>query len=396
MSKRKVSIIHSMHQVSPEQWDALAADAGPFLEWGWLASLEDSGCVGAGGGWGPHHLIVEEAGKLVAACPLYVKGHSEGEFVFDYEWAYAAQSAGVEYYPKLLVAVPFTPATGRRFLLAPQGPRKALLQLLGRVLIQVLEQNTLSGIHINFCHPEEVEALLPLGFMQRTGIQYHWHNHQYTHFDDYLDEFRSKRRTKLKREIKEMDLQGIRIEALSGDEISDELVPVMYRLYQNHIEKLHWGRLYLNEEFFKLLASRFRKNLCFIVARQDERVLAGTFNVQKDGVFHGRYWGAFEERHHLHFNVCYYAAIRHCVENGLHSFEPGAGGDFKRLRGFDPTPTNSLHYLRHPGLREAVREFLEAEARHKDRVIEHLNENSPLRVTRERMTLEELKLDVGC
>lgn len=379
MSEWKVRIVNDIRAVDRAQWDALVGEESPFLEWDWLASLEEAGCVRPETGWSPHHLTVELGGRLVAACPLYLKGHSEGEFVFDYEWAHAAQSAGVAYYPKLLVAVPFTPANGVRFLTASGQPRAELIRVMGEALVGLCEQNQLSSIHVNFCHSDEVEALRPLGFLERVGLQYHWENHGYQTFEDYLQAFRSKRRTKIRRERREMADRDIAIRVLQGDEIPDAIVPTLYRLYQEHVDKLYWGRLYLNARFFDLMAERFKRNLCFVVAEHEGRIIAGTFNVQKGGVFYGRYWGTFGEVKHLHFNVCYYAAIEHCIANGLRRMEPGAGGDFKQLRGFDPRPTRSAHYLVHPALREAVGRHLARERQRMGQIIEHLTAQSELK-----------------
>ena len=296
MSKLTIRIVDSLSPDLKADWDAMAKVAGPFLEWDWLASLEESGCVSVDKGWAPHHILVEDGQRLVGACPLYLKGHSEGEFIFDHQWAHAAYSAELPYYPKLLVAVPFTPATGIRFLTAPDTDRVALIRIMAETLIAVCEQNKLSSVHINFCTPEEIEVLEPMGFLHRVGLQYHWENRDYSTFEDYLAEFRSKRRTKIRRERREMEDQGIRIRAYSGDDIADDQVPVMYRLYSGHVQNLYWGRLYLNERFFELVARRFRRNLCFVVAEQDGQITAGTFNVQKNGVFYGRYWGAVRKR----------------------------------------------------------------------------------------------------
>ncbi len=376
----QVKVIDSLGEVEPAAWDALLGDGSPFLEWGWLSSLEESGCVVPKTGWQPQHVVVYEGQRLVAACPLYLKGHSMGEFVFDHGWADAAHRAGIEYYPKMLVAAPFTPATGIRFLTAPGSDRHALIQLLGKTLQQLCQQNTFSSVHVNFCLPDEAEALGELGYLKRMGLQYQWLNYEYQTFDDYLAHFRNKRRNQIKREMREMDQLGVTIEAHTGEEITDELFSYMYRLYKAHIDKLYWGRQYLRAGFFDLLAERFRKNLCFVAARHQGEIIAGTINVQKSRVMYGRYWGCFHELRHLHFNVCYYAAIAHCIQNGLVRFEPGAGGDFKRLRGFDPQPTISMHFLAEPRFAEAVGRFLERERDQVDQTIDWLRQDSELKL----------------
>lgn len=375
----QVKVIQSMTEVDRESWDTLVGDGSPFLEWDWLAAMERARCVTAKTGWQPQHLTLYEDDHLVAACPLYLKGHSMGEFVFDHSWADAAHRAGIEYYPKLLVAPPFTPATGVRFLTAPDADRPALIQLLGQTLQEVCKQNSLSSVHVNFCLADEADALGEIGYLKRVGLQYQWLNHGYRTFDDYLAHFRSKRRNQIKREIREMEEQGVEIDVLSGEQIPDALFPRMYALYKTHIDKLSWGRQYLQARFFDLLAGRFKRNLCFVVARYQGEIIAGTFNVQKNGVFYGRYWGAFRELRHLHFNVCYYAAVDHCVRHELVRFEPGAGGDFKRLRGFDPQPTVSMHFFADSRLAAAVAKFLDREREQMHKTIDWLQEESELK-----------------
>ena len=375
----QVKVIQRMNEVDRDSWDALVGEGSPFLEWDWLASLEEARCVTPKTGWQSQHLALYDDARLVAACPLYLKGHSMGEFVFDHSWADAAQRAGIEYYPKLLVAPPFTPATGVRLLTAPGANRPALIRLLGQTLQEICEQNNLSSVHINFCLADEAEVLEEIGYLKRVGLQYQWLNHGYRTFDDYLAHFRAKRRNQIKREMREMAEQGVEIDVLGGEQIPDALFPHMFALYKTHLDKLYWGRQYLQARFFDLLADRFKRNLCFVVARFQGKIIAGTFNVQKNGVFYGRYWGAFRELRHLHFNVCYYAAIDHCIRHELRRFEPGAGGDFKRLRGFDPQPTTSMHFLADSRLAVAVAKFLDREREQMHRTIDRLQEESELK-----------------
>ncbi|HEX7928608.1 MAG TPA: peptidogalycan biosysnthesis protein, partial [bacterium] len=235
------TLCRDLRTVPQAAWDALVGDESPFLEWDWLASLEEAGCVSMETGWAPHHILVHKQGpggqELVGACPLYLKGHSEGEFVFDHQWAYAARSASIEYYPKLLVAVPFTPATGARFLTKPGEPRTQLIQMMGAALLQVGKDNQISSLHINFCREEEREALTSLGFLERIGYQYWWQNRGYRDFDDYLDAFRSKRRNKIRRERREMGDVGVDIRTAAGDGIPEDLIPTAFRLYKGHVEK---------------------------------------------------------------------------------------------------------------------------------------------------------------
>lgn len=380
---RSVRVLGAIRDVAPAAWDGLVGDGSPFLEWRWLATLEDSGAATAETGWSPNHLTVWEGERLVAACPLYRKDHSLGEFVFDQSWASAAMRAGIAYYPKLLVGVPLTPVTGARFLTAPGTDRPALVALLAAALEEVCAAEGISSVHVNFCLPDEAAALGARGWLRRTGWQYHWRNEGFASFDDYLASLRSKRRNQVRRELRGLTEDGVEVTAYTGDDIPDELFPRMFRLYKTTIDKLPWGQQYLDARFFRLAAERLRERLCFIVARQRGEVIAGTFNVVKGDALYGRYWGAVRELRYLHFNVCYYAGIEYVIARGLRRFEPGAGGDFKLLRGFDATPTESVHWLRDPRLAEAVRRFLVQERRAVAREIGWLTEQTARRRDRE-------------
>ncbi len=372
----ELDLLGGVAEVPAEEWNAVVGDESPFLEWEWLASLEEAGCVGEGTGWDPRPLVLKEEGRVVAACPLYIKGNSEGEFVFDFGWADAAYRAGIDYYPKLLVGVPFSPVTGARFLAAPGQDRAATISLLAEGLRQLCGQNELSGVHVNFCLEDEREALTKAGWMPRLGFQYHWKNEGFDDFEGYLGSLRSKRRNQVRRERRALEEQGVVIERLVGDEISTDLFEPMYRIYLETIRHNPWGRQYLNREMFQLMAERFRHRMCFMVARQDGELIAGTVNVQKGDTLYGRYWGAFKPLRHLHFNVCYYAGIEHCIEHGLTRFEPGAGGNYKQLRGFDACPTWSCHHIEDPRLAAAIADFLERERQDADHTIDWYTANT--------------------
>lgn len=375
----QIEMLEGVAEIPREDWNALVGDDSPFLEWDWLASLEHSQSVGADTGWLPKPLVIRNGERIVAACPLYIKSHSEGEFVFDWSWADASERAGMRYYPKLLVGVPFTPVSGTRFLVAPGEDRADIARRFAGALREICDTNELSGVHVNFTREDECDPLDDSGYLLRVGLQYHWRNEDYRDFDDYLARFRSKRRNQIRRERREMDDREIEIVALSGDELDDDLFDAMYGFYQSTVQHHYYGRQYLNRAFFDLLRERFKQRLCFIVARQGGEPIAGTLNVVKGEAFYGRYWGATRPLRHLHFNVCYYAAIEFCIEHGIRRFEPGAGGDYKFLRGFDAQPTYSLHYLRDPRLAAAVASFLDSERDHADATIRHLQDRSVLK-----------------
>jgi hypothetical protein len=356
-----IKIIRKISEVERADWDRLLHEGSPFMKWDWLDSLEKSGCVQERTGWLPHHIIVERGVAPVGACPMYLKFHSMGEFVFDFEWAEAARQFGIAYYPKMLVAVPFTPVTGARFLTAGHEERPQLIQLMGRALMQIAKENKISSIHVDFCLPDEAEALKRVGFTPRLGLQFHWQNRGYRSFDDYLGSFRSDRRTKIKRERREPAHQGIGIRVIEGEELASTHLRTMFELYKTHVDRLYYGRQYLTGAFFEELSRRFTSHICLIFAERNSRVIAGTFNVQDPKALYGRYWGVFQDERYLHFNVCYYSAIEHCIRKGFERFEAGAGGSFKQLRGLDPEPTTSMHYVVEERFRRAVERHLREE-----------------------------------
>jgi predicted N-acyltransferase len=376
----KLSILNGLASIDPAAWDAMVGDESPFLEWAWLASLEEAGCVTRQTGWLPQHLALwDDDQRLVGACPLYVKGHSQGEFVFDHGWAEAAHRAGIRYYPKLLVATPFTPATGARFLAHPGADRRLVVRQLGMALSELCGDQSYSSVHVNFCRPDEADALESIGYLRRTGYQFQWINPGWRTFDDYLAALRSKRRNQVRREQRELAAQGITITVHDGPDIPDDLFGPMFDLYRTTVDKFVWGHRYLYAALFDLLRRRWKHRLAFVVARRDGEILAGTFNVTKGDALYGRYWGTFEDVRHLHFNVCYYAAIDLCLQRGLTRFEPGAGGEFKHLRGFDARPTTSMHFLGEPRFADAVRRYLDEERKAVAREIGWLDTQTALR-----------------
>lgn len=375
-------VLSSIDEISASAWDALHTDEdSPFVEHAFLSCLERSGCVSAARGWTPSHLVwTDETGAIVTALPAYVKDHSEGEFVFDWAWAEAAQRAGIAYYPKLVVAVPFTPATGRR-LLRPSGVSvERSAKLAATAIRHVLSSRRLSSAHVLFCHESECDALEREGLARREGVQFHWHNEGYRSFDDFLGRFQSKRRTALKRERAQVAKDKLVIETLRGAQLDPSLAQEIHALYRKTVDKYVWGRRYLNESFFRMLLERWRNRIEWVRAKtEDGTVIAGAFNATRGTKLYGRYWGAHEERPFLHFNVCYYHSIEEAIERGWTVFEPGAGGEHKLARGFDPTRTFSVHWIAHEGLDRAVRAFLQREVKAIRDAVERAFSESPLR-----------------
>lgn len=340
----------------------LPPERPPFLSFAWLDALERTGCVGEDRGWLPQHISLHSGGECVAAAPAYVKTNSEGEFVFDYAWA--RHSEGVlraPYYPKLVLAVPFTPATGPRILIRADQDRPRVMAAFARALPELCRALPVTGAHVLFLPGAESAELSEHGFAERRGVQFHWENPGYRDFDDFLSRMNSKKRNQLKRERREMHDRGVRIEALSGRELSPELVDFVFDFYVSTVEKFAWGRQYLCRELFEEVAKTMPDELHVVVARQHGKRVGGAFNfLGRDALF-GRYWGATHEVPFLHFNVCFYFGIEECIRRGLRRFEPGAGGEHKVARGFEPTVTFSSHFLRHRELDRAVREFLSRE-----------------------------------
>ncbi|MBF6567262.1 MAG: N-acetyltransferase [Candidatus Binataceae bacterium] len=376
----EIVIIDRIADVPREEWNALLTDDdSPFVDWDWLFAMEESGSAVRKTGWKPCHVTIRDNQRLIGACPLYLKSNSMGEFVFDHGWAEGAERAGLSYYPKLMAGVPFTPHTGRRLLTAAGTNRSAIIATLGRALIALCSENQLSSVHVNFCAEDEAEALAEIGFLGRLGYQYHWQNQSFASFDDYLLQLKHKRRAAIRHERAALNEQGVTIRIQHADEIPDDMFRPMFELYRSTIDKLYWGRQYLTPKFFELARQIFKRHITFVGAWRGSELVAGTFNLQKAGVMYGRYWGCFQDLRFLHFNVCYYASIEHCIAHGLKRFEPGAGGEYKWLRGFNPALTRSAHYIAHGGLREAIARFLDRERREVEAWIALGNDKSQFR-----------------
>jgi len=369
-----VEVVEGVSELDRAAWDRLVPepDGSPFVEWRFLASLEAAQTVDPNTGWIPRFPVIKRGDALVAAAPAYVKLHSQGEFVFDFAWAELARRLGIEYYPKLLVGVPFTPVTGPRLLVAPGEDRPALLRTLGRVLVEMCRSLDLSSVHVNFTSEEETSALAQVGFHERFGIQYHWRRHDDVTWDDYLARFTSKRRNQIKRERKELAKQGIIIRTLEGDELRGR-ADLAFRLYRSTVDKFFWGRRYLTHAAFEAWTAELGDRLRLVVAETSRgQVVAGAVNFEKGRRLYGRYWGCFEELRHLHFNVCYYHGIEECFARGLDVFEPGAGGDHKLVRGFEPTIMRSAHHLRDSRVDALIGDHLTAEREMVVRERDHL------------------------
>jgi len=337
--------------VDAASWDTLTA-GDPFLSHAFLSALEDSGSVGLSTGWSPAPVLVEDDGRLIAAAPAYLKGHSQGEYVFDHGWAEAWQNAGGQYYPKLQVAVPFTPVPGRRLL----GSRpQQLLAALEAVTIQ----NGLSSAHITFIDEADVAECERRGWLMRHGIQYHWFNRGYASFDDFLGALTSRKRKTIAKE-RAAASDGIEIRALRGSEIGRAERDALWDFYQDTGAR-KWGRPYLTRDFFELVTERMGEQLLLFLAYRGSTPIAGALNFVGPDTLYGRYWGCTEEVRFLHFELSYYRAVEWAIEHGLACVQAGAQGEHKIARGYEPVITHSAHFIPNPGFRSAVAEFLEAE-----------------------------------
>ncbi len=349
----------AISEISQDAWDALVDEEGtPFVEWSWLDALERSESVSPQTGWHPRHATLWRGSKLVAAAPAYLKRHSHGEFVFDWSWAAAAERAGLRYYPKLIVSVPMTPATGRRILVAKGEDRADRQRELIRGILQYARSENLSSVHVLFPTERECRTLEAAGFCLRLGVQYHWVNSGYGSYEDYLARFNSKRRHQLKRERRALVEQGIQVRTLRGDELADVDPGEVFQLYCSTVDKYPWGHRQLQPSFFDHILRQFRSRVELVEARRDGRRVAGAFNIASPDVLYGRYWGCFEDHPFLHFNVCMYHSVEECIRRGRRRFEPGAGGEHKLVRGFEPRLTYSAHWIFDPALDRAVRAFL--------------------------------------
>ena len=357
--------VSSISDIPAVHWDALAnPDPGrfnPFVTHAFLKALEDAGTVGDSSGWRPLHVVLEDTtGQLIAAAPAYLKGHSQGEYVFDYAWADAYARAVGRYYPKLLVAVPFTPVPGPRLLVGGGADADEREAILAEALIAVAGQLKLSSLHVNFPDVAQAERLTSTRLLHRAGQQFHWHNRGYQTFEDFLATFASRKRKGVRKEREQALEAGVEIELVTGRDITEAHWDAIYAFYMDTGSR-KWGQPYLNRTFFSLLGASMADRCLLVMARRAGRYVAGAMNMIGGDCLYGRYWGAIEHHPCLHFEVCYYQAIDYAIAHGLARVEPGAGGEHKLARGYLPTPTASLHWFADQRFARAVADYLDRE-----------------------------------
>jgi hypothetical protein len=372
-------VVGTLAEVDRATWDALDHGPSPFTEYGFLRALELSGSVDGDSGWYPHYVLAEDpAGALVGAVAAYVKTHSYGEYIFDFEWARASLRSGIDYYPKLVVAVPVTPATGRRLLIARDVDRGPVATALAAGVRELAERAGCSSVHWLFCARDEQAELSDAGYAPRASYQFHWHNRGYGCFDDFLAALASRKRKQFRKERLRAHETIDGLDWVAGDALADDDLAAMDRLYRRNVDA-HWGEAYLKPGFFAHLRELAPERLWFARARRAEHTVAGAIFLATEQALYGRYWGCFEEHEFLHFETAYYAGIERCIERRVSLFEAGAQGEHKLLRGFAPSPTYSAHWFQHDGLDRAIRAFLREEARAVGRQMDELAGYLPYR-----------------
>jgi predicted N-acyltransferase len=377
----KVAVHDSISSIAREDWNALAGDDYPFLRHAFLELAEHTGSVSPDAGWTPRHLTLHDGGKLRAAMPLYEKSHSWGEFVFDWAWAHAYEQAGLDYYPKLVSAIPFTPAPSNRILQADHGDHESV-QVLLSAAIKLANDTGCSSLHVLFPTSDEVSLLQDAGFLVRKDCQFHWHNRGYRKFDDFLATFTSAKRKKAKRDRRRVAENGIRFRRLRGAALDKEAWSTVYALIARTF-MLRGSLPYFNQEFFEGLSAGLPDNILVIMAEKDEMPVAAAVFYESDTTLYGRYWGSDGHFDALHFETCYYQGIDYCIETGKQLFEPGTQGEHKISRGFSPVETWSAHWLAHPEFANAIERYLDEEGRHIDRYIETVDAHTPYKATKE-------------
>ena len=377
-------ILTSLGDVVAEAWDACVPGGHPFVRHAFLSALEQSGSATPETGWlGQHVVLKDSGGAVLGAVPMYLKNHSQGEYVFDHGWADAFERAGGRYYPKMQVSVPFTPATGPRLLLradaaADEEEAAALKGALLSACIQCSDKTGASSLHITFPDEEEAELMQEAGLLLRTGMQFHWDNDGYDSFDDFLSSLASRKRKQIRRERREALAEGLTIQALTGDDILEHHWDAFFRFYQETGSR-KWGMPYLTREFFSLLGQGMGDRVMLLIAENAGRPIAGALNLMSGDTLYGRNWGAVEYHKFLHFELCYYQAIDYAIRHRLKRVEAGAQGEHKLLRGYLPCPTYSAHWIANPLFRDAIENYLEHEARQVDWESEAHGAHSPFR-----------------
>jgi predicted N-acyltransferase len=373
-----IKVVGDIRRLPADQWNACAGSNNPFVQHAFLAALEESGSATGETGWAPYHLVVEDETGIAACAPMYVKGHSQGEYVFDHGWAQAFERAGGQYYPKLLIAVPFTPATGPRLLVRSGANRDNMEHALITGAIEVARKHDISSVNVNFPTEGDWQRLGDAGFLQRTGEQFHWQNDGYESFDDFLAALSSRKRKAIRKERRGAIENDIEIECLSGNDLREEHWDAFFGFYMDTGAR-KWGRPYLTRPFFSLVSEALGDRTLLVLAKRHGEYIAGALNFIGGDTLFGRYWGCQEDHAFLHFELCYYQAIDYAIAQGLARVEAGAQGQHKLSRGYLPIHTYSAHWIADPGFRRAVDHYLSQERAAVDEEIAALDSYSPFK-----------------
>lgn len=375
-------VVHdSINEINSTLWNRLLSDNNPFMRHEFLHGLEQCQCVCESTGWQAAHIgVYADISKtdLIGAMPCYIKGHSYGEYIFDWAWADAHHRHGLEYYPKLSNAIPFTPATGERWLLAQNDDTKEVSNAIIQTALDIVEERSLSSFHSLFLTESQYQQLGDADFSQRLSTQFHWRNQDYKTFDDFLNKMSSKKRKNIKRERRRVLEADIEYRWLSGDALNDSAVEIMYQFYKRTIH-YYGAQSYLNKAFFNYIAESFSEQTLFLFAYHGEQAIAGGLYFKSNDTLYGRYWGALNNFHSVHFETCYYQPIEWCINNGFQRFEAGAQGEHKLARGLEPTTTYSAHWIRHPEFRNAIDDFVKREQTGVTQYTEAMQSHTPFR-----------------
>lgn len=371
-------VIGAIDELLPAQWNGLVGTDTPFLSHEFLSALEKHGCVGEASGWLPQHLLLFEADKLVGAIPQYLKTNSYGELVFDWAWEDAYARNGLDYYPKLVVAIPYTPATGPRLLVSPEADEKRIKDALIHHALEYAKNLQVSSLHWLFPHQQDIESLTEQGLMTRLGCQFHWHNEGYRDFDDYLSHFTSSKRKKIRQERRKVVDSGVTLQRLYGNELTEAQWQAVHRHYRSTFQRRS-GYPTLSLDFFLETSQTLPQQLIIILAEYEQQPVASAICWRDTDTLYGRHWGCDARFKNLHFEACYYQGLEYCIEHGLKRFDPGAQGEHKISRGFLPTPTWSAHWIADPQFQQAIEQFLQRETIGMQNYIKELGEHSPFK-----------------
>jgi len=360
----KIEFLDSIERIDKEEWDRAINNKYPFLKYEFLKALEITKCVSPEEGWTPLHLVVSEIDTILAIMPLYIKTDSQGEFVFDWSWADAFYRNGLDYYPKLVSSIPFTPASGPRLVVTDSTKTEEIVKIVSGALKHLAEENNFSSVHILLAEKDEINLYSNQDFSLRTSYSFHWFNKEYKNFGNFLEDMTSRQRKNIKKERSKICSQGIVMSKIKGSEITDEMLEIFYKFYQ--VTYLKRGmRGYLNLDFFKYIVNQIPESILMVLAQNSSReYVAGALNFYDEEKLYGRYWGCLEEYDSLHFETCYYQGIEFCIEEKLDSFDPGVQGEHKIKRGFCPIETFSAHWIKDIRFKEAIDDFLSRERVH--------------------------------